>query len=611
LLILSRTISLGKFGSFNANLLIGRPFYLTYEIQDKQEGKSYSELRIVPASETHAEALLDNAATSAETRDEGDGEDDDEEEIVEENGEVKLKNNQHTVDDPSRQVLTSKDIEVMKQSATGSGLEIIQKIMSSHSSLDEKTAFSLAKYIVRKRKKFLRRFTALPLDVSMLASWMVNEKEPLRTMELREETLGLITCWANVHSSSMTGELDDIVGEPQGRWLVVDDTGGLVVAAMAEKMGILYPRDKEDEEAVFSNDDMEDVQVSEDITQEATPDHKAENSSSTTPYTRKPRPDDTHMTSTSNTLTILHPATQPNIAFLSYFSYDPSSAISSILSASHAHPLHTHLHSCSFLQLLDPSLDSAYAQPPPPVDPATLATWKTSKRSTYHRKRRRAERTKRIVDATRAGGFDGLVIASATEPLGILDATVPLLRGGAQVVVYSPNVEPLTQLMDAYSSARKAAFMAAIASAESATLESDEVPGAAEDITRRILADKDDFPVDPRLLLAPNLQTARAREWQVLPGRTHPLMTMKGGAEGYVFSATRVVPVEGRVEARGRFLKKRKIDVDGSVSVGGRRESGNGDGDTRKKSKVENDNEVEDVVDVGAQTGTAVDAVAA
>jgi len=420
----------------------------------------------------------------------------------------------------------------------------------------------------------------------------------------------------------MTGELDDIVGEPQGRWLVVDDTGGLVIAALAEKMGILYPRDEEDQEAVFSNDDMEDVQVQETIGQEAQPDHKTDNPSLTTPYiSRKPRPDDTHMTSTSNTLTILHPATQPNIAFLSYFSYDPSSAISSILSASHAHPLHTHLHSCSFLQLLDPFLDTAYAQPPPPVDPATLATWKTSKRSTYHRKRRRAERTKRVVDATRAGGFDGLVIASATEPLGILDNTVPLLRGGAQVVVYSPNVEPLVQLMDAYSSARKAAFMAAIASAESAALESDEALDTPEAIARRILADKDDFPVDPRLLLAPSLQTARAREWQVLPGRTHPLMTMKGGAEGYVFSATRVVPVEGRVEARGRFLKKRKTEIDVPAVVGGRRENGNGiglgigDGEARKKSKLDDaDIKVEVGNDAGnqnVQNDAGGDAVAA
>ena len=177
--------------------------------------------------------------------------------------------------------------------------------------------------------------------------------------------------------------------------------------------------------------------------------------------------------------------------------------------------------------------------------------------------------------------------------------------------MYSPNVEPLTQLMDAYSSARKAAFMAAIATAEFAAEATDDLPETAETIARRILADKDDFPVDPRLLLAPSLQTARAREWQVLPGRTHPLMTMKGGAEGYVFSATRVVPVEGRVEARGRFLKKRKIDVDVSVSVGGRRENGDSDGAVRKKGKAEAVDEVKTADDAANQNGAVEDAVAA
>jgi tRNA (adenine-N(1)-)-methyltransferase non-catalytic subunit len=70
-----------------------------------------------------------------------------------------------------------------------------------------------------------------------------------------------------------------------------------------------------------------------------------------------------------------------------------------------------------------------------------------------------------------------------------------------------------------------------------------------------------EFPVNPTLLLAPMLQTARARSWQVLPGRTHPLMTSRGGAEGFLFTATRVLPVEGKVEARGRFRagKKRKM----------------------------------------------------
>jgi len=537
---------LGKYGSFNANLIIGRPFYLTYEILDKLETQSFADIRIVLASEIHAEAILDNEATAAESRDEpgANGVSNGEEDIVvEEDGEVKVKNNQLTIDSPSRQSLTAKEIEELKQSGLGSGKEIIAKIMQSHSHLDEKTAFSLSKYILRKRKKYLKRFTVLPLDVTALATWVVNEKDPTRTMELREEHLGLINCWSNVHCSSTFGGLDDILGEPVGRWLVVDDTGGLIVASLAEKMGLRQPYDEEK--------DTEEVQ-------ESTTDAVSEISTARAAHFR---PDEIHQTATSNTLTLLHPATQPNLSLLTNFGYDPSASSPTTLAETHAHPLHTHLHTLSFLQLLQPELDTAYTTPPPPLTATDLASMKTSKRSTYHRKRRRYERTRRVVDQARAGGFDGLVIATSTEPVGILDRTVPLLRGGAQVVVYSPYVEPLVRIVDAYSSARRTAFMSAIASASSSTVgQIVDVEKSVADITNDILANKEDFPLDPRLLLAPTLQTARARDWQVLPGRTHPVMTSKGGAEGYVFTGTKVVPVEGRVEARGRFTKKRKVD---------------------------------------------------
>ena len=79
----------------------------------------------------------------------------------------------------------------------------------------------------------------------------------------------------------------------------------------------------------------------------------------------------------------------------------------------------------------------------------------------------------------------------------------------------------------------------------------------------------EDFPVDPRLLLAPTLQTSRVRDWQVLPGRTHPMMTSKGGSEGYVFTARRVIPLEGGVEARGKSGKRRKVEVDGAAATPG------------------------------------------
>jgi tRNA (adenine-N(1)-)-methyltransferase non-catalytic subunit len=131
------------------------------------------------------------------------------------------------------------------------------------------------------------------------------------------------------------------------------------------------------------------------------------------------------------------------------------------------------------------------------------------------------------------------------KPEGVLKHLVPLVRGGGQVVVYSPTVEPLTELMDLYSRERKGSYL-------KVAHEQDELP----DLGKL----EEDFPVNPTLLLNPMLQTARAVEWQVLPGRTHPLMTSRGGAEGYLFTATTVIPAERPVTGRGNFAKKRKLE---------------------------------------------------
>ena len=41
-------------------------------------------------------------------------------------------------------------------------------------------------------------------------------------------------------------------------------------------------------------------------------------------------------------------------------------------------------------------------------------------------------------------------------------------------------------------------------------------------------------------------------------------MTGKGGAEGYLFTAVRVIPAEGRVEARGKFARRKAAEVSGA-----------------------------------------------
>lgn len=508
----------------------------------------------MPASELHAEALSEDAASALES---GDGtsiaaDGGVQYDVVVEDGDAVVRSNRLTMDDPSRQKLSMEEIEELKKSGAASGKDIIAKIMQSHTGIDEKTAFSLAKYTLRKTKKYLRRFTILPLDVSMLASYILNEKDAAKILELREESLGLMASWSNVHYSG-----PDPAGQAElsGRWLVVDDTGGLIVALLAERMGILHPSDQtlghngDDASAdlteavsnkAIPEDDMPEV--------EADPQSNYTNASFTDGQTSSLPPKRTkkypeEMSATHDTITLLHAAGQPNISLLSYFSYTPNESSATANAQTMNHPLYTHLKTLSWLQLIEPEADAAYQDFEVVPDDA-LQGWKSSKRGTYHRKRRRWERTRRVVDETRAGGFDGLIVASTMAPASILHHAVPLLKGGAQIVVFSPNVEPLSELTDYYSSNRRAAFL------------NDMDGGASLDD----LTPTEDYPVDPRLLLFASLQTARAREYQILPGRMHPLMTSRGGAEGYLFTATRAVPVEGKIEARGRFTKKRKLN---------------------------------------------------
>lgn len=470
-------------------------------------------MRIVPAAELHADALIDQSETPGLRED---GATPNTTSGGEEEGFVDTRTNKNIIDDPTVQKLTMVEIEALKQDEAGTSKDLIAKILQSHSTLDQKTAFSLAKYTLRKQRKYLKRFCVLPLDVVTLTDWMMNERDFAKVMEIRNEVLGLIGCWANVHSAGVANpELPTTPGS--GRYLVVDDTGGLVVAALAERMGILHPPG----DAVRSSEE----------THPMAPEPSADSDGA---KSWRPHPEELAMSATSNTITVIHANSQPNLALLRYFGFD-------VNAPSPTHPLYAHLKTLSWLQLLDPTSDPVYAEPET-VPPEVLSGWKSGKRGTYYRKHRRWERTKSVIDSTRSGGFNGLIVASFSNPVSILHHAVPLLAGGAQVVVYAPHIEPLVELADCYSTARRTAFI--------------NTPEASRKVP------SEDFSVDPTLLLVPMVQTARVRRWQVLPGRTHPLMMGRGGAEGYVFAATRVLPAEGKVAARGKVGKKRKIEAD-------------------------------------------------
>ncbi|KAH0523235.1 hypothetical protein TsFJ059_008270 [Trichoderma semiorbis] len=535
------TISLGKYGSFPSNLIIERPYHLTYEIQDKREGESFPRLRVVPGTELNADKLADVSATeSAEGDDVIEPANGEELTLVDESGKVVARSNREVIDESARQTLTMAEIDQLKREGASAGKELIAKLMLSHTAIDQKTAYSLAKYKLLKERKYMRRFTVLPLDVAQLGQWMLVERDASKVMEMRQEMIGLLGCWADVHFGGLP--IEGVQSPHGGRWLAVDDTGGLLVAAMAERMGLLHAETPEEEGTstdVAQQEQNPELQPNDEAGTAAAEPAKTQRN-----RPKRPRKDDLddHYALT-NSITLIHANSQPNLSLLRHFDYDFSDPNPPYP----YHPLFTNLLPISWLQLLDPEADPTYAEPAPEVDSETLASWKTNRRANYHRKRRRWARTRQIVDATRAGGFSGLAVASTMDPISVLRHALPLLAGGAPVAIYSPTIEPLTQLADCFSISRRGAWVS-------------NPPAEAEGKTTTELenwAGTPDFPINPSLLIGAQVQTSRARRWQVLPGRTHPFMTERGGAVGFVFTGWRAIPAEGNIMARGKFQRKK------------------------------------------------------
>lgn len=185
-------VSLGKFGRFNVDDILGHPFGFTYEIGDNEK------LRIV-----RSEFELDG---------------------TEQNISVDLgpdENNRELLDDPDVQALGTDEIEALKKQGL-SGQEIIERVKSSHASFEKKTMFSQEKYIKRKQQKFLQRFTPEAIGSNELID-IYLDKDPGRIQSLSAESLGLVMSQANI--------------QPGGTYLVVDDLSSVIVASMMERMG--------------------------------------------------------------------------------------------------------------------------------------------------------------------------------------------------------------------------------------------------------------------------------------------------------------------------------------------------------------------------------------
>lgn len=193
-------INMGKFGNFNIIDVLGYPYGQAFEIGNENNN-------LIPIKSLE-DGLTDLTDLDNEELSNGSSSDD-----------------RLLVDEANVQKLTVEEIEEMKNKVGGNEIakEIIQSMIKNHSSFDKKTAFSQEKYLDRKHKKFLRRFQINYLTSNEMLEYLYHEKEPFKIMNLSIETIGLMMSLGNVM--------------PGGNYLVLDETGGLIVYAMLEKMG--------------------------------------------------------------------------------------------------------------------------------------------------------------------------------------------------------------------------------------------------------------------------------------------------------------------------------------------------------------------------------------
>ena len=129
----------------------------------------------------------------------------------------------------------------------------------------------------------------------------------------------------------------------------------------------------------------------------------------------------------------------------------------------------------------------------------------------YARRLRRAEEINDALDTVLRGNFDALVVVSTLNIVSLLPYVLPRVGGSRPVVFYSPYKEILLEAQ------------------------------------HELMRDK--------RVLAPAIYETRARVYQTIQGRLHPLMTLRGYG-GYVLHGTRVFPADC-IQAVGKGTRKK------------------------------------------------------
>lgn len=430
------SVNLGKFGVFDLEGIVGYPFGQTFEVLDGRKvrpvrsttyGNVDTSEPVEEAEETPEPEESENATPVPETLSEK----------IDYLKRLDIKSsetNRELVDiGNATQGLSMEEIETLKKTSKGAnvGEAIIDKLIKSHVNFNMKTKHSQEKYLKRKQQKFLRRFTVEYLGSSQLLQYYL-EKDSSKVLDMSEETLGLLLSLGNIQSG--------------GRYLVIDETGGVVVSGLLERMR------------------------------------------------------------GSGEIVLVHENEHANLSALEHSNIPQNVQ-------------HKMIKTLNLLQFFEPETEKVEWND---LSEEELKEMKSNKKAHYHRRRQNAIDTNAAIENATRGKFDGLIVASTLFPPTLLNRLVEKVGGSRPMVVYSQFKELLvdTQL------------------------------GFMNDLR----------------ILAPTIHESKARPYQTIPGRLHPMMSMRGGG-GYLLSALRVFPIEQGVTAVGRGLSKKKQKTQASSSA--------------------------------------------
>lgn len=203
------------------------------------------------------------------------------------------------------------------------------------------------------------------------------------------------------------------------------------------------------------------------------------------------------------TLVLLHENEHCNLNALKYTDY-PEDVVNGIVK-----PI-------NWLQFTEPQNERIK-----PEDLVETDFTKSKAREQFIKRRERANNINTVIDLVEQNNFDGFISISTLYMPDVMDFVLPRIGGSRPIVVYNQYMEPLA------------------------------------DLQRKFQSDK--------RVLAPSMFETRVRPYQTIPGRMHPLMTIRSGG-GYVLWGTRVIPND-LVVAVGKGIKRKHEDSPESSEV--------------------------------------------